>query len=603
MYTITFYSFKGGVGRTMALVNVAVQLAASGKKVLLVDFDLEAPGIPTFALTAPKEEVPGLVEYITEYRRSGVAPDASQYLYSAVSFGNRGELVVMPAGRHDRSYSQRLNTIDWRALYESEDGYLFFEDLKRQWAESVSPDYVLIDSRTGHSDVEGICTRQLPDAVCMLFFPNEQNLQGIRRVVESIRAQNKQRVAVKPAITVHYVVSNVPDLDDEDRIIGTTLDRFKRELGYEELSAQIHHYNSLSLLNQEVFSDKRPNSRLAKEYKSLAEAVVRENLADRDVARKFLRQTVRELRSVHVRPQAELLIDKVERVLKYFPTDSELVLDVAIIYEAIGRTTDALTLLSGEVTEINAHFLAIRARLNHKLGNKSEAVQDLAEMLTKKGAQAASLLEALSLASHLEPALFKGLPTSAAYSSLSTAERIFVATELDGSIHELRARVDMLEELLPAASAAQKVSLMFELALTCIGLGRFARAVELLETEFPRGVEIGVMFNLAMARWGLEREPNQALFATVLEHHAQLAQHEEGPNYEACLAIACAVLGDVATARSHLNVADRLMRARPRREFSPWTFTKVTSREFLLHLEEIGQQIAATKLTPAFMRM
>ena len=59
MYVVTFYSFKGGVGRSMSLVNVGVQLAESGKKVLLVDFDLEAPGLPTFALTKPQEDGPG----------------------------------------------------------------------------------------------------------------------------------------------------------------------------------------------------------------------------------------------------------------------------------------------------------------------------------------------------------------------------------------------------------------------------------------------------------------------------------------------------------------------------------------------------------------
>ena len=50
MYVTTFYSFKGGVGRTMALVNVAVELAQRGRRVLAVDFDLEAPGIDTFEL-------------------------------------------------------------------------------------------------------------------------------------------------------------------------------------------------------------------------------------------------------------------------------------------------------------------------------------------------------------------------------------------------------------------------------------------------------------------------------------------------------------------------------------------------------------------------
>jgi hypothetical protein len=42
---ITFYSWKGGVGRTMALANTGVQLARKGNRVLMVDWDLEAPGL------------------------------------------------------------------------------------------------------------------------------------------------------------------------------------------------------------------------------------------------------------------------------------------------------------------------------------------------------------------------------------------------------------------------------------------------------------------------------------------------------------------------------------------------------------------------------
>jgi len=45
---ITFYSYKGGTGRSMALANIACilaeqQTAARGKGVLMIDWDLEAP--------------------------------------------------------------------------------------------------------------------------------------------------------------------------------------------------------------------------------------------------------------------------------------------------------------------------------------------------------------------------------------------------------------------------------------------------------------------------------------------------------------------------------------------------------------------------------
>jgi cellulose biosynthesis protein BcsQ len=46
---ITFYSYKGGTGRSMALANVACLLSkrpeAKGRGVLMVDWDLEAPGL------------------------------------------------------------------------------------------------------------------------------------------------------------------------------------------------------------------------------------------------------------------------------------------------------------------------------------------------------------------------------------------------------------------------------------------------------------------------------------------------------------------------------------------------------------------------------
>ena len=91
----------------------------------------------------------------------------------------------MPSGKNE-TYAAKFNRIDWGALYERHEGFLLFEDLKEQWDRVIQPDYVLIDSRTGHTDTSGICTRQLPDSVVILFFPNEQNLRGLTEVVRDI---------------------------------------------------------------------------------------------------------------------------------------------------------------------------------------------------------------------------------------------------------------------------------------------------------------------------------------------------------------------------------------------------------------------------------
>ncbi len=67
---VTFYSFKGGTGRTMALANVAWILAANGERVLIADWDLESPGLHRFFqpfMDHDVAELPGVVDFIRRY--------------------------------------------------------------------------------------------------------------------------------------------------------------------------------------------------------------------------------------------------------------------------------------------------------------------------------------------------------------------------------------------------------------------------------------------------------------------------------------------------------------------------------------------------------
>src|SRR6266849_2100259 len=66
---ITFYSYKGGTGRSMVLANVGYLLATSqdygNPQVLLIDWDLEAPGLERF-FGADALPGPGLIDYLTD---------------------------------------------------------------------------------------------------------------------------------------------------------------------------------------------------------------------------------------------------------------------------------------------------------------------------------------------------------------------------------------------------------------------------------------------------------------------------------------------------------------------------------------------------------
>jgi len=132
---ITFYSYKGGTGRTMMLANVAWILASNGKRVLAIDWDLEAPGLHRFfhPFLIDKELVStkGLIDFIIEFAVESVTPVqeeqdrgnhewyktlARQILLYAVSlewrFPGEGRLDFVPAGQQGKTYSMQVSSFD-----------------------------------------------------------------------------------------------------------------------------------------------------------------------------------------------------------------------------------------------------------------------------------------------------------------------------------------------------------------------------------------------------------------------------------------------------------------------------------------------------------
>lgn len=221
---VTFYSYKGGVGRTQLCANIANYLChEQNKRVLLWDWDFEAPGIHYFfkkkeASSAAKGTLEIFEQYVSTLRKLKTTR-AAEETESPVISGNmftyprREDMVnmldkpnsetgkcidLMTAGNYSDDFSYRSGNFDWMEFYQYMDGAAYVELLKAH-IKTLGYDYILIDSRTGISDYSGICNIQLPDVNVMVIAATMQNFDGCLSIIEKIRSSPYMKIKGKQA--------------------------------------------------------------------------------------------------------------------------------------------------------------------------------------------------------------------------------------------------------------------------------------------------------------------------------------------------------------------------------------------------------------------
>jgi Mrp family chromosome partitioning ATPase len=211
---LTFYSYKGGVGRSMALANIAVLLASKGHKILIVDWDLEAPGIEQYFASYvverrerkdQREHRTGVVD-LMKARSSDTELDWRTCITPTLVRGH--EIHILGAGQRDATYAAALSALSWKDLFANHDLGRYLEQLRGEW--TAAYDFVLIDSRTGITDIGGICTIHLPDIIIALFTSNEQSLTGVVRAMRDARREQ----AALPVDRSRLLILPLPSRDE-----------------------------------------------------------------------------------------------------------------------------------------------------------------------------------------------------------------------------------------------------------------------------------------------------------------------------------------------------------------------------------------------------
>jgi WD40 repeat protein/tetratricopeptide (TPR) repeat protein/cellulose biosynthesis protein BcsQ len=236
----TFYSYKGGVGRSMAMANIGELFYRAGLKVLMVDWDLEAPGLDRFFLGDQDRVLNnlGVMDMLLDYKKKmaqemQMAEDGDfpflrpeKLAIDLYPESSKGKLYLITAGKRFKDnfqeYSNAVLSFDWHDFYINWEGELYFEWLRRQFEKMA--DIVLIDSRTGVTEMGGVCTYQFADIVVMFCAPNRQNLDGTYQVATRFKQQDVVELREGRPLEILIVPCRVEDRAETER-----LNEFRKE--------------------------------------------------------------------------------------------------------------------------------------------------------------------------------------------------------------------------------------------------------------------------------------------------------------------------------------------------------------------------------------
>lgn len=216
---VSFYSFKGGVGRTTSMLMTAISLARRGKHVMLIDFDLEAPGISGLF---PQEYLPkyGLLDFLIECNTLQSAEcefSIDEYVYPVGELcqatGAGGDIHVMPAygsalKNRPELYRKALMRFDLDVPAYSQKTTPV-DLLLSKLNVFVAPDVIFIDTRSGIHQIGGITLARYSDLALLFFYGSQQNVDGMRMVLPHMK---------KAGVPFLLINAKVPSNDEVAKI-------------------------------------------------------------------------------------------------------------------------------------------------------------------------------------------------------------------------------------------------------------------------------------------------------------------------------------------------------------------------------------------------
>lgn len=213
---LSFFGLKGGVGRSTALSILSYDLAKRGKKVILIDLDLESPGLSSLLLPQDRINDVGIIDWIVEYN---FIQDKRMLLDgilcpSPLSDNTQGEILIAPAmGTDNHNYMDKLSRV-----YNDSEGERFEQKLLSFFeavVEKENPDLILVDSRSGLHDIAALSIVGISDYTLLFGIDSRQSWNGYETLFSFWKGRNEVVRNVRERVKI--VQALLPEMDQINR--------------------------------------------------------------------------------------------------------------------------------------------------------------------------------------------------------------------------------------------------------------------------------------------------------------------------------------------------------------------------------------------------
>lgn len=243
--TVSVHSFRGGTGKSNTTANIAALLAMEGRRVGVVDTDIQSPGI--HVLFGLDEE--NMSHSLNDYLWGKCAIEqAALDVTQSLGGGLKGRIFLIPS-------SIKAGEIA-RVLREGYDVSLL-NDGFRELIEKLKLDVLMIDTHPGLNE-ETLLSIAISDALVVVMRPDQQDYQGTGVTVEVARKLDV------PCLVL--LVNKVPQVFNSAEV----KERVERIYGCEVAAVLPHSDELMALASSGIFVLKYPDHAVTAELKRLA---------------------------------------------------------------------------------------------------------------------------------------------------------------------------------------------------------------------------------------------------------------------------------------------------------------------------------------------